>query len=206
MMLWTEPARSNAKRSSQLSTVWLGETAFSEIRRFVVIGEGHGNVICSPIHSYGGQATLKENLPDLEQHAIIHTSSEAPAGRCEYDAAGYIIAQEQLSKVPIRVIQELNHADGDLGDCSRINYAKIYTVEKYVRVLNIGRVHESSMDALLASSFFARPKDQPVQGPRRSAHKPRDNRERKEEPRDERDSNKRGQSSSSGGQHHHRRK
>jgi hypothetical protein len=50
MMLWTEPAvkvSENLRFGSHFSTVWLGEKAYSEIRRFVVIREGYGNCICS---------------------------------------------------------------------------------------------------------------------------------------------------------------
>lgn len=54
MMLWTEPAQvpkvpreGGTRNGSHISTVWLGEPAYSEIRRFVVVGEGHGNSICS---------------------------------------------------------------------------------------------------------------------------------------------------------------
>jgi hypothetical protein len=52
MMLWTEPAAKvpyggGTRDGSHFSTVWLSEQAYSEIRRFVVIREGHGNSICS---------------------------------------------------------------------------------------------------------------------------------------------------------------
>jgi hypothetical protein len=51
MMLWTEPAKvppgGGARDGTHFSTVWLSETAYSEIRRFVVIREGHGSSICS---------------------------------------------------------------------------------------------------------------------------------------------------------------
>ncbi len=148
----------------------------------------------SPIHTYSGQATLKENLPDPQQHAIIYTSSRPPHELCINDEYGGTV-QEELSKDPIRVIRELNDVDGDLGELSRINYAKIYTVEKYVRVLNIGRVHQDSMESLLASCFFARPVDEPPQGPRKSKHdKSSKDREGKED---------KGQGSKS---HHHRKK
>ncbi|KAE8447121.1 hypothetical protein EG329_011105 [Mollisiaceae sp. DMI_Dod_QoI] len=197
-VLWTEPARheGGATTGSHFATVWLGERVFSEIRRFVVIGEGYGNVICSPIHTYNGQATLKNNLPDPQQHAIIHTSKRPPPELCEYDNEGNVILREALSKDPIRVVSELDDEYGDLGTYSRINYAKIYTVEKYVRVLNIGKVHDDSMESLLTSCFFMRPDDQPPQGPRKSKHdsKSKDNQERRED---------RGQSSKTS---HHKRK
>ena len=55
MMLWTEPARDTprvpggggTRNGSHFSTVYLNATVYSEIRRFVVIGVGWGNTICS---------------------------------------------------------------------------------------------------------------------------------------------------------------
>jgi Family of unknown function (DUF6590) len=53
MMLWTEPASpqvpngGGTRNGSHFSTVWLNEQAYSEIRRFVVMKEQHGNSICS---------------------------------------------------------------------------------------------------------------------------------------------------------------
>lgn len=50
MMLWTEPAGytggGGTKHGSHISTVWLNERAFSEIRRFVVVKDGHGSCSC----------------------------------------------------------------------------------------------------------------------------------------------------------------
>jgi len=175
MMLWTEPARLQPARlerktnGSHYGTIWLGSHVYSEIRRFVVVGSGYGNVICSPIHTYQGQATLRPNLPDAQQHAIIYTSPQPPAELCVYDSDGNIAASENLTKKPIRVISECKGPDGDLGPLSRINYAKLYTVEKYVRILNIGKVHDDSMEDLLASCFFTRPANEPPQGPRKSS-------------------------------------
>jgi hypothetical protein len=66
MMLWTEPARSETFRNTSLpgsltgssngsfgsagshfSSTYLMGKAYTEIRRFVVIGVGYGNTICS---------------------------------------------------------------------------------------------------------------------------------------------------------------
>lgn len=54
MMLWTEPAGPQVPAGggtlpdgSHISITWLGEKAYSEIRRLVVIQEGYGNSICS---------------------------------------------------------------------------------------------------------------------------------------------------------------
>jgi hypothetical protein len=69
-----------------------------------------------------------------------------------------------LSKDPIKVIREQEDREGDLGALSRINYSKIYTVEKYVRVLNIGMVDKMSLRSLETNSFV-RPRTTPIERP-----------------------------------------
>lgn len=53
MMLWTEPSGARldtplggTRDGSHFSVIYMGGTAYSEIRRFVVIGDGHGSCIC----------------------------------------------------------------------------------------------------------------------------------------------------------------
>ena len=93
---------------------------------------------CSPIHTYGGQGTLKENLADPEAHAIIYTSGSAP-GELSYKEDG-ITYWEDLSKDPIKVKSEQDGPEGILHPASRLNYSKLYTIEKHLRVLKIGMV------------------------------------------------------------------
>jgi hypothetical protein len=59
LALWTEPARAGLNHrvssghqggpstSSQLNEVHLGGMAFTEVRRFVIVGAGWGNSLCS---------------------------------------------------------------------------------------------------------------------------------------------------------------
>jgi hypothetical protein len=122
------------------------------------------NLHSRPIFTYGGQATLKPNLPDADQHAIIYTSETPPAERRYYTEDGSVI-QENLTKDPIRVKRELKDSEGNLDPSSRVNYSKVYTVENYVRVLNIGMVHPNSMSSLLDNCFL-RPRIMPPQKPR----------------------------------------
>jgi Family of unknown function (DUF6590) len=104
-----------------------------------------------PIQTYSGQATLKPNLPDRIEHAIIHTSSRVPQEQRHIMHDGTEVA-ENLIKDPIRVVSEQRDREGSLDPTSRIHYAKIYTVEKDVRVLNIGMVHKNSIASLLYNS------------------------------------------------------
>ncbi|KAM3068124.1 hypothetical protein ACMFMG_011173 [Clarireedia jacksonii] len=158
MMLWTEPAGENksglrgTKNFSHISIVYLGGEVYTEIRRFVVIKDAYGSASCLAIHTYSNQGTLKANLPDADNHAIIFTSPQCPPLHSQYDQNG-ILQTEQLSKDPIKVRSELhNDPDGDLGKMSRLNYTKVYTVEKDVRILNIGMVEGKSMNALRTDS------------------------------------------------------
>ncbi|KAM3067749.1 hypothetical protein ACMFMG_011485 [Clarireedia jacksonii] len=133
MTLWTEPTGSKYTNNGQITKAWLNTNAYSEIRRFVVIREGKGYSLCSPVHTYGGQGTLKPRL-DAEEHAAIYVKGTEPVIREE----------EKMTVEPFPVIVEDN-ANNDceaqvLHPMSRINLGKIYTVEHYSRVLKIGRI------------------------------------------------------------------
>ncbi|KAJ8071909.1 hypothetical protein OCU04_002216 [Sclerotinia nivalis] len=157
MMLWTEPAQpkvpvnGGTRNGSHFSTTYLGQQAYSEIRRFVVVSKHHGSSICCPIHTYSNQATLKPNLPAPLRHTIIHTTPRAPKEHSYICHNGSLVT-EGLELDPIRVISERSDSEGELHELSRLNYSKIYTVEHYVRVLNIGRVARESIDSLLLQS------------------------------------------------------
>jgi hypothetical protein len=77
---------------------------------------------------------------------------------------------EELDKDPIKVRSEQKGPEGQLEPESRLNYSKIYTVENYVRVLNIGMVDKDSLPSLWSNSMIYRdtPAEKPVQHPPRS--------------------------------------
>lgn len=202
MMLWTEPAAEGSTRNgTHYSKVWLDQGVYSEIRRFVVLKEGYGNSICSyvvsvaykrrkpltfnsPVHTYNGQATLKPNLPERQQHAIIYTSRECPPEH-SYRLNDGTLVKENLSKDPIRVRREQTGPEGDLGVYSRLNYSKIYTVEHYIRVLNIGMVESNWIPSLAANSYVtssATPVEKPTKLPSNDPSSTRD-REREKKSR-----------------------
>lgn len=80
----------------------------------------------SPIHTYGGQATLKPGCSP-EDHSVIYTSPTAPAP----------FPEERITKQPIRVIPRGGQS---LRPESRLNFGKTYCVEHYCPVINIGRI------------------------------------------------------------------
>jgi hypothetical protein len=64
-----------------------------------------------PIHTYSGEAALKPNLPERDQHAITHTSSTAPDPYF-YETEDGTILKENLTRDPIRVRCEQTDAEG----------------------------------------------------------------------------------------------
>jgi hypothetical protein len=106
------------------------------------------------IHTYNNWATLKHNLPDPENHAIIYTTPRPPAPYSYRDDITGVLKFEKLLKDSIKVNSERTDKEGMLDEKSRINYTKTYTVEKDVRVLNIGKVDKRSLRALLQGSPF----------------------------------------------------
>lgn len=180
-MLWTEPAQpkvpngGGTRNGSHFSTTWLGGEVYSEIRRFVVVSKGYGSSICwcvwsknlcirhapcwfddcSPIHTYSGLATFKNKLPAPQRHTIIYTTLESPGETCAKDDNGKWVYEDLILR-PIRVINErMEDNDGNLDPLSRLNYSKVYTVEHYVRVLNIGMVASKSLGSLLVDSNWS---------------------------------------------------
>ena len=124
----------------------------------------NSNTLQRPVHTYGGQATLKPNLPERMQHAIIYTSAKAPQ-ECCFRAADGTLVFEELIKDPIKVHREQSGPEGELSSLSRINYSKIYTVENYVRVLNVGMVEDEFIPTLIHNSFM-KPRESPIERPR----------------------------------------
>jgi hypothetical protein len=89
-------------------------------------------IIARPILTYGGQGTLKHGV-HAEDHALIYTlepGQKKPPPLLQYESP--------LSKRPIRV-EPISQAH-KLDPASRLNYAKLYTVEHNVKVFFVGRV------------------------------------------------------------------
>ncbi|CAN9449629.1 unnamed protein product [Alternaria alternata] len=131
-MLWTEPAGQvnpgKTRNSTHFSTVQYGETAFSEIRRFVVVRNKGDFSQCIPVQTYRGRGAARPGLI-MSDHGVIHTSATAPN----------LLPGEALTKYSIQV----QSTEGELLEPeSRVNYGKAYAVEHNVKVLDIGMVLE----------------------------------------------------------------
>jgi hypothetical protein len=73
------------------------------------------------------------------------------------------VIYEELTLDPIRVNSEQKSPEGTLSPLSRVNFIQIYTVEKDIRVLNIGVISKECIPILEANSplktSFVREKD-----------------------------------------------
>jgi hypothetical protein len=88
-----------------------------------------------PINTYGGQGAAKRGV-DPRTHAIVFVSGTKP---------GRLLAESGLLENPI----EVTPAPGQtLVETSRINFAKVHTVEHNVKVMDVGRVRADSVPYL----------------------------------------------------------
>jgi hypothetical protein len=81
--------------------------------------------------TYGYQGTNKPGVK-AEYHAMIYTGREVPSS----------LPGEQLVRRAVRV--EPSSPEEKLDPKSRVNYAKVYTIEHNIRVCFIGKIHADS--------------------------------------------------------------
>jgi uncharacterized C2H2 Zn-finger protein len=130
-VLWSEPMGSGGTEITfENTSAKYGERAFHKIRRFVIVQPKRGHSICIPILTYGYQGVLKYGIHP-EDHAVVYSSKKD---------GPYLLDREKglMSNKPIRI--DIKDASHKLDPLSRLNYAKIYTIEHNVKVLFIGRV------------------------------------------------------------------
>jgi hypothetical protein len=87
--------------------------------------------------TYGGQGTSKPGI-DASSHAIAYMSNSHPVR---------LASETGMTKESIRIYPA--RPDSKLSQLSRINFARVYTVEHNVKVMDIGIVAESSMHHLI---------------------------------------------------------
>ncbi|KAH9213681.1 hypothetical protein DL95DRAFT_524341 [Leptodontidium sp. 2 PMI_412] len=136
-VLWAEPEGNTASSSATavtdytLQTKFDGENVYTSIRRFIIVAADKGHCQCLPILTYKYYATLKNGVK-ADDHAIVYMDDPVPDP----------LPGESLSLKPIKL--KAKSPRHKLKPQSRINYAKIYTVEHNVKVLFIGEVSKSS--------------------------------------------------------------
>ncbi len=146
-MLWSEPVGSGGTEITTAKGPY-GERYFAKVRRFLIVSAIHrGHSICLPIMTYSMQGVLKAGVHP-EDHAVVYSSRRD--GR-------YLLEREEglMPKSPIRI--EMNSPREKLDLLSRLNYAKVYTVEHNVKVFFIGRVAKECEHALIVAYNKAHP-------------------------------------------------
>jgi hypothetical protein len=88
-------------------------------------------ILLRPILTYGFQGTKKPGVK-AEYHAMIFTGREVPS----------LLPGEQLIKRPVRM--DPSRPEEKLDSKSRVNYAKVYTIEHNTKVCFIGKIHSDS--------------------------------------------------------------
>ncbi|KAN0107816.1 hypothetical protein V8E51_007558 [Hyaloscypha variabilis] len=111
------------------------EGSFRRIRRFVIVNAMEGHCICLPILTYSGTGTKKRGV-NANTHAIIYTGKTPVAFR------GENITRKSIRVSPSSPLHKLD-------DASRLDYARVYTVEYNVKVWFIGEVHDDSIQELM---------------------------------------------------------
>ncbi|KAH7416793.1 hypothetical protein BKA64DRAFT_277194 [Cadophora sp. MPI-SDFR-AT-0126] len=124
-VLWSEPIGSGG------TVITTNQQGYQKTRRFVVIDKRRWHSICLPILTYGGQATLKGGAHG-EDHAAVYCNQQKKHGPT-------ILEGEKMTKEPIKI--DIRLPSEKLDPLSRLNYAKVYTVEHNVKVNFIGEVN-----------------------------------------------------------------
>lgn len=151
-MLWSEPQGSVVSTATDIT---LFETKYrqkvhSSIRRFIIVatGKGHQHSQCmfvsatplvwlyandySPLLTYNHRGIVRPGINSDD--AIIYSGKTAPKP---------LPGEPELLRSPIQIIPKSPHDKLEIE--SRVNYAKIYTVEHNVKVRFIGHVAPASL-------------------------------------------------------------
>jgi len=150
LMLYPEPAGNFETTSTEITfDARFKEPFHVKIRRFVVIREGSVSCTAIAIWTYGGQGVAKAGVKKSD-HAIIFTGRPPAPEPLPNERARR--NEEPMQAVPIRV--DANDRTETLDRMSRVNFAKVYTIEHNVKVLDFGYVNQNSLPAL-ESQFHA---------------------------------------------------
>ncbi|KAI5362499.1 hypothetical protein Slin15195_G061560 [Septoria linicola] len=151
LVLWVEPAGdSHSDITTMTETVDPGTTTsrwnervFSKVRRFVVIREGTDYCSALPIMTYGGKGVGKAGIIKSD-HAIIFTDAEPTPLPNESRQP-----HEQGMRATAIRVTAVNKPREKLDPVSRINFAKIHTIQHNIKVKDFGMVHPRCKAALM---------------------------------------------------------
>ncbi|KAF1816356.1 hypothetical protein P152DRAFT_120517 [Eremomyces bilateralis CBS 781.70] len=151
-VLWPEPQGSVVATEKSSGTTKIAsedpanfEGHYAKVRWFVVILEGSSFSSCLPIQTYEGRGVSKPSV-NKSHHCIAFTSQKAPE---EHPSEAPSAWDTGGMRKPIRIITRSKTES--LVIMSRLNYAKVYTVEHNVKSYDFGNVAEGYLHRLSAS-------------------------------------------------------
>ncbi|KAK3656385.1 hypothetical protein LTR56_003087 [Elasticomyces elasticus] len=121
-----------------------GNAVYSKVRRFVVVREAEHFCSALPITNYGSRGVSKVGTKKSE-HSIIHTGRLPPQPTPgERPSRG----EDGMRSRAIRVVPD--GPDNQLDAMSRLDYAKVHTIQHNIKVAPVGIVHPDSRAALVS--------------------------------------------------------
>ncbi|KAH6676563.1 hypothetical protein B0J14DRAFT_356399 [Halenospora varia] len=121
-VLWSEPGSEQQGQSSRTSNI--AGDSYQKVRRFVIVAQDKGHCVCLPIITYTSQGATKTRIKTMCMvDEPLPTSLD-------------LGPEDQPNKL-------FRCSSSQLDSSSRINYAKLYTVEYNVKVWFIGKVSQS---------------------------------------------------------------
>ncbi|OLN97492.1 hypothetical protein CCHL11_01298 [Colletotrichum chlorophyti] len=146
-VLWSEPSGSSLGGTPTISTSAMtrvpdpyGGSVFVGFRRFIVIANDEGHCTCVPILTYQGKGCNKSGVK-ANRHGIIYAHSKHPPKP--------LPKEPKLGFPPVRAKMLI---EGEkLAKESRINYAKLVTVEHNVKVFFIGYIPAEGFEDVTAA-------------------------------------------------------
>ncbi|KAK0674058.1 hypothetical protein QBC41DRAFT_352197 [Cercophora samala] len=127
---WSEPLGSGMNATLR-SYMQRGQKFHESFRRFIVVATDEGHSTCVPILTYKHQACTKKGVKP-RKHGIVYASGTRPR---------QLPGEPDLGFEPVRL--ELTELTEKLDKESRVNYAKLVTIEHNYRVFFIGRIASS---------------------------------------------------------------
>ncbi|KAK4127451.1 hypothetical protein N657DRAFT_631265 [Parathielavia appendiculata] len=140
-ILWCEPLGAGAPRSeaptNHVRYQQDGRTFYQGFRRFIVVANDEGHCTCVPILTYERQGCNKKGVKPAK-HGIIYQAGKNPR---------MLPGEPQLGFDPVRVV--LTERTETLSRESRVNYAKLTTVEHNFPVYIIGSVDPADFEHIV---------------------------------------------------------
>ncbi|KAK0635703.1 hypothetical protein B0T17DRAFT_53281 [Bombardia bombarda] len=130
---WSEPlGAGRTQTATEYETrSHLGQKFYFGFRRFIVIANDEGHCTCVPILTYEQRGCTKRGVKP-SKHGIVYAKGGQPL---------LLEREPNLGFDPVQLV--LDYGTEKIAKESRINYAKLVTVEHNVKVFFIGRIVQS---------------------------------------------------------------